>query len=141
MKSNLYLIYIVVLIIIPFRLNAQKLDSKIEDTLFFKLDTLNFTKVNQKKGIYYLTEVLADKGSSEKLFFKILKKIKNLRPKEILNIKEYIHSSEFYYPDRQKNKIYDFGLNMFFEKKIIFLVDSISSCTQYIQVYPMTVIE
>lgn len=127
-------------------------------TLFFSfiLQTLSYSQQNKKDSLYFnydeiylkkgfLNEpnylFVEDSGNDSAHFFFIQKSIvKDLNPKEVLNLKEYIRASDFY-NDAKIIKLNDYRLSQYFKKYTIFLIRSENCKKEYILVEPMMVIE
>lgn len=89
--------HISLLILSFFSITVIKAQERKKDTLFFKLDN-SYVYESKYAPKEYL---LKDSNSDEKFFFKGVKKVNNLKPKEILCLKKFIRSSKFY--DKTKN--------------------------------------
>jgi len=127
-------------------------------TLFFSfiLQTLSYSQQNKKDSLYFnydenylkknfLNEpnylFVEDSGNDSEYFFFIQKSVvKDLDPKEVLNLKEYIRASDFY-NDAKIIKLNDYRLSQYFKKYTIFLIRSENCEKEYILVEPMTAIE
>ena len=118
---------------------SQKAESK--DTLFFKYtnDYLIEGKDNQKH--FYLFDSLNDKGSTETIIFEIIDIQYNLDPKRILDIKNYIRNSNYYFSENDKNKLDDYFLSQFFNNYIIYFIINTCGKNEFRQVHTKTVIE
>ena len=127
-------------------------------TLFFSLilQTLSYSQESKKDSIYfnydedYLREnflnqpnylYVEDSGNDSAYFFFIKKSVyKDLAPKEILNLKEYIRASSFYRKEF-KRKLEDYSLYEHLKNYTIFLIRNENCKKEYILVDPMMVIE
>lgn len=81
----------------------EKLTEEIPDTLYFYLDHKYLELGRYESDKYYIKDALEDKGSSETIFFRTIEINKDLRPKKILDLKEFIRISGFYHPQRREN--------------------------------------
>lgn len=82
-----------------------------------------------------------DSGKDSAYFYFIKKSVyKDLAPKEVLNLKEYIRASSFY-REGYKRKLEDYGLYEYFKKYTILLIRNENCIKKYILVEPMMVIE
>lgn len=127
-------------------------------TLFFSfiLQTLSYSQENKKDSLYFnydenylkkdfLNEpnylFVEDSGSDSEYFFFIKKSVfKDLYPKEVLNLKEYIRASVFY-NEEKKLKLNDYRLYEYFKNYTIFLIRNENCKKEYILVEPMMVTE
>ncbi len=127
-------------------------------TLFFSfiLQTLSYSQENKKDSLYFnydenylkkdfLNEpnylFVEDSGSDSEYFFFIKKSVfKDLYPKEVLNLKEYIRAQVFY--NEEKNRKLDvYSLYEYFKNYTIFLIRNENCKKEYIFVEPMMVTE
>ncbi len=127
-------------------------------TLFFSLilQTLSYSQENKKDSIYfnydenYLREYflndpnylfVEDSGNDSAYFYFIKKSVyKDLAPKKVLNLKEYIRASSFY-REGYKRKLEDYGLFEYFKNYTIFLIKNENCKKEFILVEPMMAIE
>lgn len=116
-------------------------DKPVKDTIFFKIDENYLQPGKYNKDQYYITDALKDNGSSEVFFFQIINNNLKLKPRDIMDLKDFIRKSDYYYSNRKTNKLDDFGLASYLEKYKIYLVDSSCNQLEILEVYPRTEID
>lgn len=92
--------------------------NKVKDTLFFKLDNEYVYQSENISEEYFIKDAIGN----ERLFFKKIETLKTLRPKKLLNLKEFVQSSRFYNKDKQQ-KLRDNDLADFLSNYIVFFVN------------------
>lgn len=123
MKTAIFLLFFLFLTPI---LNAQE---KPKDTLYFNYDNKYINKYVEIPNHLYLDD--SSGGSKGSFFFKEVEVKNNLKPKKIISLKKFIHSSEFY---DKKKKLEDEKLAVFFSNYVVFLVKKINKSVKYIHV-------
>ncbi|WP_367755690.1 hypothetical protein [Flavobacterium sp. WC2430] len=118
-----------------FSIAVLKAQEKSKDTLFFKLDN----KYVYESKFVSKEYLLKDRNKDEVFFFKGNETLKNVKPKEILCLKKFIRSSQFY-DKTKKQKLNNYKLIIFFRDYVVFLVIKTKNETKYIHVNPAVVI-
>ncbi|WP_338838798.1 hypothetical protein [Flavobacterium ginsenosidimutans] len=122
-------IYILAIFLFGFSLYAQE---KFNGTLFFKLDD-SYIKESKTKPNKFL---LKDKNEDEEFYFKGVEVLNDLRPKEILCLKDFVRDSK-YYNKNKKNKLNNAELVNFFSNATVYLVRKKNDRTEFIKVNPI----
>lgn len=123
MKNSITMLFFMLTCACNF-LNAQERQTEeSQDTIYFYFDYEYLDQGWTEKDKYYLKDALEDKGSSEIFFFRIINSRKDLRPKKVLDLKEFVRTSEFYHSERRENRLDDFDLANFLGNYTKFLVD------------------
>lgn len=112
--KNAYII-ISILVLFALKLNAQEFK---KDTLFFELKKNYLSQGFINKNQLHIKDSNAD----ETFYFEILDTINTiLKPKKILNLKDFIRGSKFY-NKQKKRKLNDYRLWEFLRDYEIFLI-------------------
>lgn len=122
----------------PIREGEKLISNKIKDTLFFNYD-INYINTHiEIPNHYYLYDSSGINHGT--FFFEEINVINNLNPKEILNLKNFIHTSRFY-DESKKEKLKDDELAYFFSNYVVFLAKKDNKKTRYIEAQPRFAIE
>lgn len=120
-------------------LSFLTLDSKAQikkDTLFFKFDEEYILNAKDNSGNY----ILYDSNDIGTFYFERSDSIKNLKPKDILCLKEYVRSSKFFRKG-WKRELSDYQLSNYFDSYYIFLIKESKNDSIFIEVFPRYEIE
>mgnify|MGYP003582433606 CR=1 FL=1 len=110
----------------------SKAQEKIKDTLYFDLDN---SYIYESKSVPNKF-LLKDKNSDEEFYFVGTKVEYNLKPKNILCLKEVIRVPK-YYSEKKKEKLDNYELLNFFSASTIYLVRKINDKFEFINVNPI----
>mgnify|MGYP003396865244 CR=1 FL=1 len=128
--------HISLLILSFFSITVLKAQEKSKDTIFFKLDNRYVYESEVSPNHYFLK----DHNNDEAFFFKGIEIVNNVKPKEILSLKKFVRSSEFYDKNKkQKLNIYEL-INFFSDYYVVFLVKKSNNKTECIYVAPGSVV-
>jgi hypothetical protein len=125
-----------ILVISLFYLSILKSQEKPKDTLFFNYDNKYIRTHVEIPYHFYLKDGSGSNYGT--FFFKEVKVLNNLNPKETLCLKKFVRSSKFYDKNKQP-KLEDNKLAFFFSNFVVFLTKKNKS--EYIQVESAVVIE
>lgn len=114
-----------------FFLNSLKAQEKIKDTIFFNYDNKYLNTHVEIPQHFYLDD--SSGGSNGSFFFAEVRVINNLNPKEILSLKKFIRSSNFY-DKNKKQKLNDYKLWEYFNEYVVLFVKNNHRKTEYIHV-------
>jgi hypothetical protein len=109
--------------------NWNIINNEVKDTLFFKFDSKYINTYVEIPNHFYLND--SSGSSNGSFFFQKGKSKSDLKPKEVLSLKEFVQSSRFY-EENKKQKLNDLELSEFLNNYIIFLVNDEKK--EYIQV-------
>lgn len=115
---------------------TSQISAQQKDTLFFNSNDY----LEKEKGFPDFYFLKYDIKNGEEFLFKQDTIYKNLKPKKVICLKNYIENTEFY-DDSKNYKINAHGLYEHLRKYTIFLVIKENNETNYIQVFPLTMIE
>ncbi|KUJ60870.1 hypothetical protein AR687_15810 [Flavobacteriaceae bacterium CRH] len=123
----------------PLREGDKDIDNTIKDTLYFKLDNDYVYKPEDGYKSKYISidYLIRDNSKDEVFFFKELEKVKALKPREVLSLKDFIRSSRFY-DENKSHKLKEMYLMKFMNDYVIYLVNNKK---EYLKVEPSVVIE
>lgn len=114
-----------------FFLNSLKAQEKIKDTIFFNYDNKYINTHVEIPQHFYLDD--SSGGINGSFFFAEVRVINNLNPKEILSLKKFIRSSNFY-DKNKKQKLNDYKLWEYFNEYVVLFVKNNHRKTEYIHV-------
>jgi hypothetical protein len=116
----------------PIGKGENAITNKIKDTLFFKLDN-DYVYASKISPESYLIE---DSKGSEIIFLEKIKSIFGLKPKKVLQLKEFIRHSKFF-DENKFVKLNYFGLYQYLKNYELFLI---KNDNEFINVNTTTVI-
>lgn len=112
------------------------IQNPIKDTLFFKIDNNKYVYEDKLFPEEYFVREKSTEGG---FFLKEIKKYGDLKKKDILNLKEFIQSSEMY---NKRNKMFNtHELSEYLSNYVVFLLKKENNETRYIEVLPGYAVE
>ncbi|BDU25267.1 MULTISPECIES: hypothetical protein [unclassified Flavobacterium] len=122
-------IYLYAAFLFGFSLYAQE---KSNGTFFFKLDDSYIVESKTSPNKF----LLKDKNEDEVFYFKGVEIVNDLKPKEVLCLKDFVRTSK-YYNKNKKNKLNNSELVNFFSNSTVYLVKRKNDKTEFIKVNPI----
>lgn len=131
---NNRIISIIIVILIGTPVLSQEKEETIKDSLFFEIGENNLVQYDYDENLYFLKQ----STSEERFAFLVRKRdLKIEIPEcEIVNITEYI--AKFF---GEKSRWYSSELTKNLKNYKVFLVDRNGLKSEFIEVYPITIIE
>ncbi|GAA6769338.1 hypothetical protein [Flavobacterium sp. CGRL2] len=99
---------------------------------FFKLDDSYIVESKTSPNKF----LLKDKNEDEVFYFKGVEIVNDLKPKEVLCLKDFVRTSK-YYNKNKKNKLNNSELVNFFSNSTVYLVKRKNDKTEFIKVNPI----
>jgi len=130
MKTYKYIILFFLLVT-----NAQA-QEKEQDTLFFNFDKSYIEESTTHANEFYIK----DRNNGGMFFFKAVKVLYNLKPKQILCLEKFIRQPKFY-DETKTNKLKNYELMIYFSSNIVvYLVRNKNDKTEYVKIEPVIVV-